>query len=54
MVLYQHVHFSTRTIILWHHETGNQISQPSFEFKKMNSLVHNLLFELYNGIFFII
>ena len=36
--------FSTRTLVLGHHETVSQISQPIFElFLKFNSLVHNLL-----------
>ena len=39
--------FSTRALILGHHETGTQISQPILQiFLKLNSSVHNLIFEL--------
>ena len=46
----QHVHFSTRALILGHHKIGMQISQPIFEFLlKLNSPVQNLLSEFCTG-----
>ena len=46
--------FSMRALILGHHKTGTQISQPIFElFLKFNIPLHNLLFELCNGVLFI-
>ena len=48
----QHVHFSTRALILGHHKTDMQIYQPIFQlFLKLNIPVHNLLFELYTVLF---
>ena len=42
LLLAQHVHFSTRALILGHHRTGTQIYQPIFElFKTLNRPVHN-------------
>ena len=48
----QHVHFSTRALILGHHKTDMQIYQLIFQlFLKLNIPVHNLLFELYTVLF---
>ena len=44
--------FSTRALILGHHKTGTQISQPIFQlFFKLNSPVHNLTFQLFTVLF---
>ena len=52
LVRYQHVHFSTRALILGNHKMGTQIYQPIFElFLKLSSPVQNLLFEFFTGIF---
>ena len=46
--------FSTRSLILEHHEMSTEIYQHIFQwFLNLNSLVHNLFFELCTGMIFI-